>query len=325
MSFPLNLYLLAAIGSGIATMLTVPLWRAWCRRTGLIDAPGRRKIHDRPIPLAGGLAIFTGLLVPLLGAFAALKLNLPAVETTHELTYGFEQRFGQLVAIIGGAMGMTLLGWLDDSHELRPAPKFAGQLLIAALVAAAGIRITLFIPSPLFSYAVTILWILTVTNAFNFMDNMNGLCAGLGCIASLLIGLTAARHGQYLVAAIAFLVVGSTVGFLPFNFPRASAFLGDAGSHLIGFLVSVLAVLPHYYSDKHPQTLAVLSPLFILAVPLTDLVWVVVLRWRTGKPFYVGDTNHLSHQLVRRGLSQMQAVVVIWGLAAAVGSLVFLL
>jgi len=324
-SFPLSLYVLSLVSAGLTTLLTLPLWRAWCRRAGLVDDPGHRKIHDRAIPLAGGLAVLTGLLIPLLGAFAALKLDLPGVEMTDKLAYAFDRRFGQLAAMIGGALGMTLLGWLDDRHELRPALKFAGQLLIATLVAAAGIRITLFVPSPLFSYAITILWILTVTNAFNFMDNMNGLCAGLGGIASLLIGLTAARHGQYLVGATAFLVAGATIGFLPFNFPRASAFLGDAGSHLIGFLMSVLAVLPHFYSDKHPHTVAVLSPLLILAVPLADLVWVVVLRWRMGKPFYIGDTNHLSHQLVRLGLGQAQAVAVIWALAAVVGSLVFLL
>jgi UDP-GlcNAc:undecaprenyl-phosphate GlcNAc-1-phosphate transferase len=324
-SFPLNLYLLAVMGSGITTMLTLPLWRAWCLRSGLVDDPGHRKIHEQPTALAGGLAILTGLLVPVLGAFITVKSNLLGVDATDKLGYGLERRFGQLAAIAGGAMGMTLLGWLDDRHELRPATKFAGQLLIATLVAAAGIRITLFVPSPLFSYTVTILWILTVTNAFNFMDNMNGLCAGLAGIASLLIGLTAARHGQYLVAAIAFLVVGAAIGFLPFNYPRASTFLGDAGSHLVGFLMSVLAVLPHFYSDKHTHTLAVLSPLLILAVPLADLVWVVLLRWRMGKPFYIGDTNHLSHQLVRRGLSRTQAVAVLWGLAIAVGSLAFLL
>lgn len=325
MSFPLDLYVLSFVSAGLVTVLTLPLWRAWCRRTGLLDDPGHRKIHDQPIPLAGGLAILTGLLVPLLGAFAAVKLNLLGVETTDKLGYGVGRRFGQLSAIIGGALGITLLGWLDDKHELRPAPKFAGQLLIATLVAAAGIRITLFVPNPAFSYTVTIVWILAVTNAFNFMDNMNGLCAGLGAIASLLIGLTAARHGQYLVAAVAFLVLGATLGFLPFNFPRASAFLGDAGSHLVGFLMSVLAVLPHFYSAKHPHALAILSPLLILAVPLADLVWVVLLRWRMGKPFYVGDTNHLSHQLVRLGLSPTQAVAAIWALAAAVGGLVFLL
>jgi len=324
-SFPASLYALSLISAGLATALSLPLWRAWCRRVGLVDEPGLRKIHHQPIALAGGLAILTGLLVSFLGAFALLKLNLLGAEATEKFAYGLELRFGQLAAIAGGALGMTILGWLDDKHELRPAAKFAGQLLVAGLVAAAGIRITLFVSNPLFSYGVTILWILTVTNAFNFMDNMNGLCAGLGGIASLLIGLIAARHGHYLVAAVAFLVLGTALGFLPFNFPRATAFLGDAGSHLIGFLMSVLAVLPHFYSAKHPHALAVVSPLLILAVPLADLVWVVVLRWRMGQPFYIGDTNHFSHRLVKLGLSRMQAVMVIWLLAAAVGSLALLL
>jgi len=324
-TFPLSAYIVSVLSAGLITLLMLPLWRAWCLRVNLVDDPGHRKIHDRPVALAGGLAILTGLLVPLLGAFAALKLNLLGVEATDKLGYGFERRFGQLAAMIGGAIGMTLLGWLDDKHELRPALKFAGQLLIAAAVAAAGIRITLFVSSPLFSYTITILWVLTVTNAFNFMDNMNGLCAGLAAIAALLIGVIAARHGHYLVAALAFLVFGAALGFLPCNFPRASAFLGDAGSHLLGYLLAVLTILPHFYSDKHPRTLAVLSPLFILAVPLTDLLWVVLLRWRMGRPFYIGDTNHLSHRLVRLGLSQRQAVAVIWALAAAVGSLVFAL
>jgi UDP-GlcNAc:undecaprenyl-phosphate GlcNAc-1-phosphate transferase len=324
-SFPASLYALSLVSAGLATALSLPLWRSWCRRVGLVDEPGLRKIHDQPIALAGGLAMLTGLLVSFLGAFVVLKLNLLGAEATEKLGYGLERRFGQLAAIAGGALGMTILGWLDDKHELRPAAKFAGQLFIAGLVAAAGIRITLFISNPVFSYGVTILWILTVTNAFNFMDNMNGLCAGLGGISSLLIGLIAARHGHYLVAALAFLVFGAVIGFLPFNFPHASAFLGDAGSHLIGFLMSVLSVLPHFYSDQHPRTLAVLSPLLILAVPLVDIAWVVVLRWRMGKPFYIGDTNHLSHRLVRRGLSGTQAVMVLWFLATAVGSLALLL
>src|SRR6185503_2434671 len=121
-------------------------------------------------------------------------------------------------------------------------------------------------------------------------------------------GLNAALRGQYLVAAISFLAGGAVLGFLPYNFPRASAFLGDSGSHLLGYLLAVLAILPHFYSAQHPHRWAVLSPLLILAVPLGDLVWVVLLRWRSGKPFYLGDTNHLSHRLVRLGLTQVQAV-----------------
>jgi len=323
MTFPATVYLLSAASGALTTAVSLPLLRSWCRQAGLVDDPGHRKIHGQPVPLAGGLAILTGLFVPLLGAIVVVQLNLLGAEITDRLSYGFGRRAGQLAALFGGAIGMTLLGWLDDKHELRPALKFAGQFLIASLVALAGIRITLFVANPFFSYAVTVLWILTVTNAFNFMDNMNGLCAGLSVIALLCIGLTAARQTHYLVGAISFLTAGATLGFLPYNFPRATVFLGDAGSHLLGYLLSGLAILPHFYSEKHPHPFAVLSPLFILAVPLLDLVWVVLIRWRMKKPIYVGDTNHLSHRLVRQGLSQAQAVWLIWAAAAAAGSLAF--
>jgi UDP-GlcNAc:undecaprenyl-phosphate GlcNAc-1-phosphate transferase len=218
-----------------------------------------------------------------------------------------------------------VLGVLDDKHELKPLPKFIGQLLIAVLVAIACKRITLFIPDVAFSYAVTVLWVLTVVNAFNFMDNMNGLCAGLGVIGAWQFAVIAAADGQYLVALIAFLTCGALAGFLPYNFPNARAFLGDAGSHLVGYLLAVLAILPHFYTKQNPRPLAVLTPLLVLAVPLADLAWVVIQRTLAGKPFYIGDTNHLSHRLVRTGLSRPRAVLLIWFLAAAIGSIAWLL
>jgi UDP-GlcNAc:undecaprenyl-phosphate GlcNAc-1-phosphate transferase len=116
------------------------------------------------------------------------------------------------------------------------------------------------------------------------------------------------------------LTFGALLGFLPHNFPHARAFLGDAGSHLVGYLLAVLAILPHFYTVQRPRQLAVLIPLLVLAVPLGDLVWVVVLRWRRGQPFYQGDTNHLSHRLARRGLTRTQTVLLIWVLAAALGA-----
>ncbi|MBI4325412.1 MAG: undecaprenyl/decaprenyl-phosphate alpha-N-acetylglucosaminyl 1-phosphate transferase [Chloroflexi bacterium] len=341
MSFPFNLYLLAFVWAGLTSGLTMPWWRSWCAHQGLVDDPGHRKIHETPVPLAGGLAVMTGLAVPLLMGvltvcftFFALKQMLPDgafpsaaslagldLNTLDLLRYGLSRRGVQLLAILLGALGMVILGWLDDKHELSPGLKFGGQLCIATLVAASGIRITLFVESTLFSYLVTVLWILTVTNALNFMDNMNGLCAGLGVIAAWCFAWSAAVHGQYLVALIAFQSCGALLGFLPFNFPKASAFLGDAGSHLVGYVLAVLAILPHFYSSTTPNVWAVLSPLLILAVPLGDLAWVVALRWKLGQPFYVGDTNHLSHRLVRRGCSRSAAVVLIWLLAAAGGAL----
>ena len=339
MSFPFNVYLFAVVSACVTVLAALPVWRKWCLRTGLVDEPGDRKIHDQPVPLAGGLAVMTGLLLPTLlaclglwwlkaggsaasaassagpDAWRAGPLGLLNPDSAFLLHYGLGRRALELAGIFLGALGILVVGWLDDKHELRPGAKFAGQFLVAALVAATGTRLTLFVPSPIFSYAVTILWIVTVVNAFNFMDNMNGLCAGLGAIGAWHFALIAAADNQYLVGLIAFLTFGALLGFLPYNFPRARAFLGDAGSHLVGYLLAVLAILPHFYTVRQPRPWAVLIPLLVLAVPLVDMVWVVFLRLRLGRPFYQGDTNHLSHRLVRRGLSPTLAVLVIWAAA----------
>jgi UDP-GlcNAc:undecaprenyl-phosphate/decaprenyl-phosphate GlcNAc-1-phosphate transferase len=322
------IYPLAALSAGVTTLIAAPIWRRWCLRIDLMDDPGHRKIHDQPIPLAGGLAVMTGLLVPiLLAAFLLLwrsngsLLNALADNAAPLLRHGLSRRGLELVGILIGAIGILLVGCLDDKYELRPKYKFMGQALTALLVAASGARITLFVPNPVFHYAVTTLWILAVINAFNFMDNMNGLCAGLGAIAAAYFAGIAAAEGQYLVALIAFLTFGALLGFLPYNFPHARAFLGDSGSHLVGYLLAVLAILPHFFTPQHPRRWAVLLPLCVLAVPLGDMAWVVLLRWRLDRPFYIGDTNHLSHRLVRQGLSRTNAVLLIWLIAAALGAL----
>ncbi len=335
MGFPFNVYLTAILGAGLTSFLALPLWRRWCMRTGLVDDPGQRKIHGEPVPLAGGLAVMTGLLLPVLAASALLWLcgqgqppgRFSPLDSgsVSPLRHGLGRRALELGGILAGALGMVLVGWLDDKHELRPRAKFAGQVFIAALVAASGVRITLFVPSLLFNYGISILWIVAVVNAFNFMDNMNGLCAGLGAIGAWYFALIAAADGQYLVALIGFLTFGALAGFLPHNFPGGRAFLGDAGSHLVGYLLAVMAVLPHFYTPHHPRHWAVLTPLLVLAIPLLDMGRVVLVRWRRGQPFYVGDTNHLSHWLVRRGCLPTEAVVTIWLGAAVLGGLACLL
>jgi UDP-GlcNAc:undecaprenyl-phosphate/decaprenyl-phosphate GlcNAc-1-phosphate transferase len=335
------LYLLAFGGAFLTALAALPFWRKWCLRTGLVDDPGHRKIHNESVPLAGGLAVMTGLIVPTAIALLAIgiqhvcqmmlshgvsqlagvwmRYSPVSTELLARLIHGLQVRALELSTILFGAAGMLLVGLLDDKHELRPATKFAAQFFIALLVAASGVRITLFVPNAIFSYAVTILWILTVINAFNFMDNMNGLCSGLGAIGAFYLAAVSGAAGQYLVALIASLTCGALIGFLPYNFPQARAFLGDSGSHLVGYLLAVLAILPHFHTPEEPRAWAVLSPLLILAVPLGDLAWVVLLRWRMGKPFYIGDNNHLSHRLVRRGFSKTKAVVMIWLLAILVG------
>jgi UDP-GlcNAc:undecaprenyl-phosphate/decaprenyl-phosphate GlcNAc-1-phosphate transferase len=320
-SFPFNYFAAAFAGGLLTTLLALPLWRRWCVRVNLVDDPGHRKIHATPVPLAGGFAVLTGLLLPLLVGGCLLKLGMMRFSTAAAIVHGLDRRTIELIVIAAGAVAITLLGWLDDRHELKALPKFAGQILIAIAVAAACKRITLFVHSDVFSYTVTVLWLLTIINAFNFMDNMNGLCAGVGAIGAFFLALIAAANGEYLVAITGLLMCGALLGFLPWNFPHARAFLGDAGSHLAGYLLAVMAILPHFYNQHHQRPLAVLAPLLVLAVPLADLAQVTIFRTLRRKPFWIGDTNHLSHRLNRAGLNRTRAVLLLWLAAAICGTL----
>ena len=174
MIFPFNFFLAAFAGAFFQTLLALPLWRKWCWQTNLVDDPGARKIHDKPIPLAGGFAVLTGILLPLIFGAIAIHFQIVKISSANLIAHGYEKRGNEIAAISFGAIAITFLGWLDDKHELKPLPKFAGQFLIALLVAVFSKRITLFVPSEIFSYVVTIFWLITIINAFNFMDNMNG-------------------------------------------------------------------------------------------------------------------------------------------------------
>jgi UDP-GlcNAc:undecaprenyl-phosphate GlcNAc-1-phosphate transferase len=149
---------------------------------------------------------------------------------------------------------------------------------------------------------------------------MNGLCAGVGAIGAFIFALIAAANGEYLVAITGFLMCGALAGFLPWNFPNARAFLGDAGSHLIGYLLAVMAILPHFYTKQNLRPFAVLAPLFVLAIPLIDIAQVSLLRTFNKKPFWIGDTNHLSHRLTRVGLNRTRAVLLLWLFATMIGA-----
>lgn len=306
------------IGTGLSllfTAITLPLWRRVCGRIGLVDDPGARKLHATPVPLAGGLAVLTGCLVAAAAVFTGSA-------SLREL---IREHLRMWLAVCGGALLMTLVGVMDDRHVLRPGPKFALQLLVALAIAATGLRITLFVANPVFQYAITAFWFLAVINAFNFMDNMNGLCAGLGAIAAGTFALAANRHAQHAEVMFSLLIAGALLGFLPFNYPRGRVFLGDAGSHLVGYCMAVGAILPSFHTAEDPRPLAVLIPLLVLAIPLLDMARMVVVRTRAGKPFYVGDTNHLSHRFVQLGLTPSQAVALIWALAALCSVLALLL
>ncbi|MFA6562288.1 MAG: MraY family glycosyltransferase [Verrucomicrobiia bacterium] len=296
---------LTLIIAAVAAFALTPLARLASRWLGFLDDPGYRKIHAEPMPLLGGVAVFAAVA---LGVLAAGPAEL-AEDGRH------------LAGILGGAALALALGLVDDRRDLKAAPKLMGQLLIALVAAASGLRMTLFIPVPALQWLLTVLWLVTVMNALNFMDNMDGLCSGVGAICALIFGGIAMAHGQPLAATLAAALAGALLGFLPWNFPRARIFLGDGGSHLVGFLLGALALLPSYYQHRNPSPtlLPVLIPLIVLALPLFDLVAVMWQRWRQGVPVYIGDTNHISHRFVRLGLSPVAAVTVLYLLTLVLG------
>ena len=310
--FPEGIYLISWFGAMTATLLATGIWIPWCIRHDWMDQPGHRKIHKQPIALAGGMALGTALFTIFGGAWILVAANLLPSEAVASLEYGFRQRGLQVIGLMGGMFIMLGIGLWDDKHLPKPGPKFLAQSLAALLVAACGIKVTLFIENVFFSYLITWFWILLVVNACNFVDNMNGLCAGLAAISALFFGIHSALNTHYLVASLAFAVCGALMGFLPFNFPKAKTFLGDSGSHLTGFLMAILSILPHFYHEGQPNPLAVISPLPILGIFLIDFLWVILYRLKIGQPVYQGDNNHLSHKLHQNGNSQRRTVAILW-------------
>jgi UDP-GlcNAc:undecaprenyl-phosphate/decaprenyl-phosphate GlcNAc-1-phosphate transferase len=298
---PWLIFIIAAV----AAFALTPLARAMSRPLGFLDDPGHRKIHGEPMALLGGVAVFAAVALGVLAGGMAWA----------------ERDARHLAGVIIGAAGSLALGLVDDKRDLKAAPKLVGQLAIALAATACGLRVTLFLPVPALHWLLTVLWLVTVMNALNFLDNMDGLCAGVGTICALIFGGIALVHRQPLAAMLAAATAGALLGFLPWNFPRATIFLGDSGSHLTGFLLGALALLPHYYtySNPNPTALPVVIPLIVLALPLFDLVAVMWQRWRRGVPVYLGDTNHISHRFARLGLSRPAAVAVIYLLTLVLG------
>ncbi len=304
----------AAIAAGVAAVIA-PGARTWFQSRGWVDDPGARKIHSRPIPLAGGVSVLVGVMAGLVAAGAFSKVGwLEPIPPASELGRGWLAVF-----LLSGA-GLFLLGWLDDVRELGPWSKLSGQVAVACWVVATGIRLPVFVDWPWVQWCVSAGFFVAVVNAVNFLDNMNGLCAGLGAIAAGQLGWLAGHQGQPGLQLASWAMAGACAGFLPANFPRAQSFLGDAGSHLIGGWLALLTMQACQLT--HPRTGAPsLAPLWVLAVPGLDLAQVVISRWWRGQPVYVGDNWHLSHLLTRWGLSRVAAVAVLWAAAAAAGCL----
>jgi UDP-GlcNAc:undecaprenyl-phosphate GlcNAc-1-phosphate transferase len=324
---------LFATALGLSLALT-PLARLLARKVGLVDHPGARKIHHEPTPYGGGIAIFATLACILGGCYLALNLiardqgdwsaGIRSILSQHGggLVYG--KTLWRLAAVLGGATLVFVLGLMDDKRGMNPLPKLAVQALAALLLVAADLRVTFFIDNYVISALLTVLWVVLVTNAFNLLDNMDGLSAGVAAIASAVFFFVALQAGQVFVSAFLAVLAGALLGFLYYNFAPAKLFLGDAGSLFIGFLLAAMTVAGTFYESGKGVYSAFL-PVLALGVPLFDTGSVMFIRWRAGKPFFQGDTNHFSHRLVRLGMTRREAVLTIYLLGLILGAAAALL
>lgn len=334
--------------SSIAIGLLVAAPATWAarhfgRRLRALDAPGvagQVKAAIRSVPNTGGVGVFLGVAIPLLAALVFGASLLPA-----ELVPQLESRRMTGVILLACTLGMHVLGLIDDRRPLKAMLKLAVMLALACVcVIWTDTRLLTLLDAPAggswASIVITVLWIGVIANAFNFMDNMDGLSAGVGAIAAGFFLAIALLGKQWFVGAALALLVGALLGFLLFNFPfvprrkladgrtvgGASIFMGDGGSLVVGFLIAVLSVRLTYLVPETTKGWgggkgwgAVMMPLVILAVPIYDFVSVVIIRLSQGKSPFVGDLQHFSHRLVRHGLSSRQAVLVIYGCVGITG------
>lgn len=325
---------LALFGSSLLiAALVLPLLERRALRAGPVAHPGGRHDHDAPTPLTGGIAIITAVALPAVSGLLVALIGgsngwLPAEIAEH--LPGIRSRAPQLLAILAGAAIMMILGYVDDRRGLGPWTKLGVQSVAAAALVAAGLRVTLYLDWEPAQVVLTIGFVVFVTNAVNFIDNMNGLMAGVVLIGSLhLIGLAIAT-GQLFMAAILVSLGGGLAAFLPRNFPKASVFVGDAGSLSIGFLLAALSVAFTFDSSNADGARDVdvrpfLIPIAALLVPIADGLTVICARLRRGVHPFTAGHDHLSHRLVRRGLSPTSAVVLLWAVQMVAGLPVVLL
>ncbi|MFM2032671.1 MAG: hypothetical protein RLZZ297_1436 [Chloroflexota bacterium] len=282
----------------VVSIATTPLARWLAVRTGTVDAPAARKIHSTPVPLLGGVAIY-------LGCVGAL------------LVLGDRAYVRELIAIVAAATLVSACGLADDRWTLHAYPKLLGQLAAACLLVYAGVSIQLFAAAWL-NAAVTIVWVVGITNAMNLLDNMDGLSSGVATVCGVFFLLLAAQSGQVLVSALAAGLIGACLGFLRYNFNPASIFMGDTGSLFIGMVLAVIGIKLRFPANTTAITWMI--PLAVLAFPLLDTTLVTVSRLRRGvNPLTTPGKDHVSHRLVARGMTRREAVLTCYLLAGVGG------
>ena len=275
--------------------LVIPFIKKIAVQIGAVDMPGGRHIHNKPTPKLGGLGIFLGYL---LGYMI------------------FGEPSAQMNSILIGSFIILITGIIDDIVELKPSIKFAGQLMAALVIAIYGgillkdvSAFGIYLDFGIMSYPLTIFFILGCVNCINLIDGLDGLSGGISSIYYLTIGIIATMQGKHgLDFVLAFVMLGSTLGFLVHNFNPAKIFAGDSGSNFMGFIIAVIALL----GFKNVTMTSLIVPLFVLAIPILDTLFAIIRRTLKGESISKGDSYHIHHQLLKRNLSVRQTVLIIY-------------
>ena len=292
----------------LAAALT-PLVRRFSVWVGLLDHPDAgRKLHDHPVPLGGGIAVLAGFL----GTLLVMLLMSKSVANELLAAPGFT------VGFVVASVGICLLGICDDRFALRGRQKLVGQLIVSSAVVGSGLLITdirvfaLDVDLGIMAVPFTLFWILAAINAMNLIDGMDGLATSVGLVLSVGIAVMAVSTGHRVDAMLAMALAGSLAGFLFYNSPPASMFLGDAGSMLIGLVLGVLSIRSCL---KGPATVVMAAPVALLAIPFFDVTMAILRRKLTGRSIYAADRSHFHHYLLQRGYSTRTTVLILGGLS----------
>lgn len=311
----MNTYLAIFMIGLCSSLMLTPIVRRVCERYGWLDEPrDERRIHRIAVPRLGGVAIFLSVVF----ALACLAF------IHNSVTQSLKTHRWQLLAALVPATLIFLLGVYDDLRHANARLKFAAQALAAALFYALGGRIEVlsapfvgFVELPaVLSFAVTVLWIVAITNAFNLIDGIDGLGAGAALFASFVMIVISVVLGHPFVTVVALALAGALVGFLRYNFNPASIFLGDSGSLFIGFTLATLSVQG---TQKASTAVAVAIPLMAFGVPIVDTGLALMRRIVNGRPLFQGDRAHIHHMLLARGWSERRVALVLYGVCALFG------
>ena len=291
-----------ALAFGLALVIslyTTPLMRTAALRFGIVDRPdGRLKHQAEPVPYLGGLAIYLSFLLAL----------------TATRRFDSTEVLGML---LGGAIAV-ILGLIDDLGVLSPGIKLAGQVVAVLTLINASVYIKLGFLSPPVAIILSFLWLLGIINAFNLIDVMDGLAAGVAAAASFILFLIAAVNGRQAYAILLAALCGSLVGFLRYNVPPARIYMGDTGSMFIGLMLGALAMNNSY--TRH-NLVASIAPVVILGVPIFDMLFVMYVRYRRGLPVFLGSPDHFALRLRKWRLTTAQTVRASWAAAVVLGGL----